>query len=191
MILRSALLARIAAGDVTIAFRRWRRPTVRSGGTLLTAIGRLRIASVSAIGERTIAEDEARSAGYASLQELRRELDARTEGQVYRIEFGGLEPDPRIGLRESVPDATDTTAIRDRLARLDDRADAPWTIRVLQRIAAEPGVRAADLAERLGMETRVFKTRVRTLKTLGLTISLETGYRLSPRGESVVTRLAT
>ena len=44
------------------------------------------------------------------------------------------------------------------------------------------GVRAADLAESFGRETQPFKTDVRKLKNLGLTISLEVGYRLSPRG---------
>jgi hypothetical protein len=32
-----------------------------------------------------------------------------------------------------------------------------------------------------------FKANVRKLKRLGLTISLETGYRLSPRGEAYLT----
>ena len=32
------------------------------------------------------------------------------------------------------------------------------------------------------METQRFKTNVRRLKSLGLTQSLETGYRVSPRG---------
>ena len=48
----------------------------------------------------------------------------------------------------------------------------------LQTIAEQPGVRAADLAARFGMETRAFKLRVRRLKELGLTESLRIGYRL-------------
>jgi hypothetical protein len=36
-----------------------------------------------------------------------------------------------------------------------------------------------------GLERLVFKARVRRLKALGLTISLGTGYRLSPRGEAL------
>jgi hypothetical protein len=34
-----------------------------------------------------------------------------------------------------------------------------------------------------------FKRRVRQLKELGLTESLEVGYRLSPRGRTVLARL--
>ena len=43
-------------------------------------------------------------------------------------------------------------------------------------------MRAADLAPELGLERLPFKARVRRLKELGLTESLERGYRLSPRG---------
>ena len=55
---------------------------------------------------------------------------------------------------------------------------------VLRTIEARPGVRAADLAEGFGREKEPFKLDVRKLKNLGLTLSLEVGYRLSPRGEA-------
>jgi hypothetical protein len=45
-------------------------------------------------------------------------------------------------------------------------------------------VRAGDLAEAFGRERLKFKTDVRKLKALGLTESLEVGYRLSPRGRA-------
>ena len=53
---------------------------------------------------------------------------------------------------------------------------------MLETIAAQPATRAADLAAQFGRETLPFKTDVRKLKNLGLTESLEVGYRLSPRG---------
>jgi hypothetical protein len=40
------------------------------------------------------------------------------------------------------------------------------------------------------MDTPGFKRRVRQLKELGLTESLETGYRLSPHGERVLSHLS-
>ena len=55
---------------------------------------------------------------------------------------------------------------------------------VLRTIAARPATRAADLAASFGRETQPFKLDVRKLKNLGLTLSLEVGYRLSPRGEA-------
>jgi hypothetical protein len=50
-------------------------------------------------------------------------------------------------------------------------------------------VPAADLAETLGRQRMPFKLDVRKLKELGLTESLRPGYRLSPRGESVLARM--
>jgi biotin operon repressor len=50
-------------------------------------------------------------------------------------------------------------------------------------------VRAADLAAGLGRERAAFKADVRKLKELGLTESLEVGYRLSPRGRALLGRL--
>ena len=55
---------------------------------------------------------------------------------------------------------------------------------MLALIATRPAVRAADLAASLGRETQPFKIDVRKLKNLGLTESLEVGYRLSPRGRA-------
>ena len=52
-----------------------------------------------------------------------------------------------------------------------------------------PSKRAADLAASLGMEKDRFKPRVRGLKELGLTQSLEVGYRITPRGRVVLKRI--
>jgi hypothetical protein len=190
MLLRSDVLRGIRDGHVSLAFRRWRRPSVRSGGTLLTSIGRLLIASVSITPEGTITEDDARRAGYSSLDDLLQELNRRPEGVIYRVEFNGIEPDPRIELRESIPDDAELTAIIQQLDQLDSRPPiGPWTGPILELIASNTGVLAENLAHRLGMEKLAFKSRVRKLKALGLTVSLDTGYRVSPRGESVLERI--
>ena len=57
-------------------------------------------------------------------------------------------------------------------------------VAVLRLIADRPATRAPDLAASLGRETARFKADVRKLKELGLTESLEVGYRLSPRGRA-------
>jgi hypothetical protein len=49
-------------------------------------------------------------------------------------------------------------------------------------------VRAGDLAAAAGRERHPFKTDVRKLKELGLTESLEVGYRLSPPGGRALLR---
>ena len=110
---------------------------------------------------------------------------------LYRIRFHLVdEPDPRAVLAASdrLSDE-DVDELRRRLDRLD-RASAhgPWTMATLRLIEQRPAVRAGDLADEVGRERLPFKTDVRKLKNLGLTISLDVGYRLSPRGEAYLAR---
>lgn len=190
MLFRREFLAGIAAGDITLAFRRWRRPTVRAGGTLLTAVGQLAIGAVEPVDEGRITAAEARRAGYADREALLKELRQRAEGVVYRIELGPLRADPRIALREAgVIGADELANLRQQLERLDARAaEGPWTHRTLEVLAKHPGVRAGDLCDLVGQEKQRFKLNVRKLKGLGLTESLGTGYRLSPRGKALLDR---
>jgi hypothetical protein len=164
----------IAKGDITLAFRRWKRPTVKQGGTLRTPKGVLHIRAVTPVDEAAITEDDARKAGEPSRQALIRRL--RPEGQLYRVEFELGGADPRIALRESTEGLD---ALAARLARMGS-----WTTQTLELIDDNPGTRAADLAPHLQQERLAFKANVRKLKELGLTISLERGYRLSPRGQA-------
>lgn len=191
MLFRRPVLEGIRRGIVTLAFRRWRRPSVRSGGTLLTPIGELDIRLVTPIEPHRITAADAKRAGYDSRMSLLEELNRRDEGSIYRIELGRLRPDPRVALRRSaVLDESEIIDLSKRLRRLDDRAAEPWTLRTLTVVRDHPGVRAGDLCRLLGRDREPFKTNVRKLKNLGLTESLEVGYRLSPRGAAVLERLA-
>ena len=190
MLLRTAVLERIVRGEVSLVFRRWRRPTVRSGGSLRTALGVLRILDVVPVTEVEISEAEATRAGFPSRTALLEGLGSR-EGRVYRIAVEYAGEDPRIALRrqDALSDA-EIGQIIEKLQRLDARSPAgPWTERVLAAIHAHPGVVSRTLAERLGCERGWLKPQVRKLKNLGLTISLETGYELSPSGQVVLKRL--
>jgi hypothetical protein len=184
MLFRQHFLNGIRDGTISVAFRRWQRPSVKSGGTLLTSIGQLRISSVSQVTIAEISEKDARRAGFESLGDLLTELRRQSSGKFYRIELGQVRPDPRIALRSDAKltrDALDS--LRNRLQRLDAHsADGPWTLRTLEVIRLQPGVRAGDLCCLVGQTIARFKPNVRKLKSLGLTESLETGYRLSPRG---------
>jgi hypothetical protein len=190
MMIPRAVLDHIAAGTVTVAFRRWRRARVRPGTRLRTAIGLVEIQSVRVVSLDEISEDDARMAGSATRDELLAFLAGR-EGDVYRIELRPAGADPRIALRanDRLTDG-ELADIRARLARMDQSAKyGPWTVAILRLIAEHPAVRAPDLAARLGWETQAFKRHVRKLKELGLTESLEVGYRISPRGQVVLTHL--
>lgn len=188
MLLHQHTLESIRHGAITLAFRRWRRPTVKSHGTLMTAAGQLHLGAVTVVAAADITDAEAIKAGHASRAELVAELDLRQEGAIYRIEFGTLTPDPRIALRERVTIApAEQQALIERLRKIDASAEhGAWTRRVLAVLRDQPAVRAADLCQVVGQEKLVFKTNVRKLKALGLTESLEVGYRLSPRGATLL-----
>jgi hypothetical protein len=169
-----ALWDGIRAGTVTVAFRRWRRPTVKTGGTLQTGAGLLAIDEVTPIDVTDVTDEDARRAGHDGAVEAIAAL--RPDGQLYRIRFHRLGDDPRIALRERDDLGDDLDALDRALARL------PWALPYLRIIESRPGVVSTTLAEDAGIERQRFKTRVRRLKALGLTESLEVGYRLSPRG---------
>lgn len=184
MLLKRTILDGIADGRISLVFRRWRRPTVKKGGTLNTAIGVLAIDDIALIDARAIADQGSIQAGYATLTALKAELSKRTEGDIYRIAVRRVGADPRIALRaDNRLSDEDFAVILARLERLD--RESPWTSRMLDVIAAHPTTRAADLAAMFGQETAAFKVKVRKLKALGLTESLDRGYRLSPRGMAV------
>ena len=183
MLFKAPVLAAIAEGKVDLAFRRWRKPTVKAGGTLTTPVGVLAIDAIAVVAPEAISDADAVRAGYADAAEALTALEG--EAPIHRIAFRLIGEDPRRALRLDVSSAA-LDEIETRLARLDARA--PWTAAVLELIAAHPGVRAPDLAARLGRETLAFKMDVRKLKALGLTESLEVGYRLSPRGQALRTR---
>jgi hypothetical protein len=185
MLIRRDILEGIRAGRIRLAFRRWRRPTVRAGGTLTTAVGVLRIETVETVAAHKITEAEARAAGFPDRAALLAGLSG--SGTLYRIGLRWQGEDPRRALAATPPRAGEVEAIRRRLSAMDARSpDGPWTAATLALIGARPEVAAADLAPQAGQPRDRFKTRVRRLKALGLTESRATGYRLSLRGRAVL-----
>lgn len=177
----------LADGSVTVAFRRWRRPTVRTGGTLRSPIGRLAIDEVAVVDRGDITDADARAAGAADRGEVLAALDARQDGDIHRIRFHLLEePDPRDLLAaDDDLSADDVAELRRRLDRKDRRDErAPWTRRVLRLVERRPEVAARELADELGWDRLELKRDVRKLKALGLTTSHRVGYSLSPRGRA-------
>ena len=185
MLLRNDTLEGIRAGTIDLAFRRWKRATVKTGGRLRTRIGELAIDAVEPIAMAKITDAEARRAGYESRAPLLAELKGR-EGTTYRVRLRLAGPDPRIALREQKRlSKAEVAEIATRLDRMDARSkDGPWTRVYLACIRDNPATRAPDLAASFGLETKPFKQRVRRLKELGLTKSLKVGYELSPRGRA-------
>lgn len=151
----------------------------------MTAIGVLSIDEVSTVDPGDLTDSDARASGHDDLRSLRRSLSNRTQGTIYRIALHYAGPDPRISLRAALPDRAELEQLRLRMVRWDAAsASGPWTRSVMRLLGKRVGVRAADLAATVGMDTPRFKANVRKLKGLGLTESLDVGYRLSPRGQA-------
>jgi hypothetical protein len=173
VLIRGATLQGIAEGRITALYRRWKRPRVKTGSTLRTSIGLLHVERVDPVRVEDVGAAEARAAGHASRDELLAELARHADGPLYRIAIRLGGADPRLALRRTHPHEKEVAQLDARVARMGSRsASGPWASAILELIAKRPGVRAADLARQLGMETARFKTRVRELKELATERSL-------------------
>ena len=148
MMIRPAELAAIRAGQVDLAFRRWERPRVVVGTRMRTAVGLLEVTAVDQVEVGEISDDDVRRAGAPSREALLRALEARSEHPVWRVGLRYAGPDPRVALRESVPDAGEVAEITARLDRLDKDAEAVGMV-LEHRFATwhlDPFTEAADFA---------------------------------------------
>jgi hypothetical protein len=182
--------AGLADGSITLTFRRWKRPQAKVGGRsriprtdivlAVDALDRVRVADIT--------DAEARRAGAADRAAVVARLgkDVTPGTEVWRVAFHRVtgEDGPPLADRDDLgPD--DRAELDRRLARLDAASrHGPWTAAALQLIARNPGVVSRTLADEMGYDRPTFKLDVRKLKRLGLTESLEVGYRLSPRGRA-------
>jgi hypothetical protein len=179
----------IANGSITLVLRRWDKPRAKPGGTQRTVAGTIRVDDVAEHpGGYRVTAAQARAAGYPDAKSAQKDLDRRSAAHTYVIAVSYLAPDERPDLAaDDELSADDVEAITTRLNRWD-AATEPWTRPYLEMIGANEAVRAPDLAARVGLDVPRFKRRVRQLKGLGLTISLDVGYRLSPRGRAYLRR---
>ncbi|MBB5160411.1 hypothetical protein [Mycobacterium sp. AZCC_0083] len=185
MLLNRATAEGIADGNITLVLRRWDAPRAKSGGTQRTPVGTVRIDAVTEHpGGYRVTAAQAVAAGFSSAKAAQTELDRRPAKHTYLITVSFLAPDERPGLAaDDVLTDADIAAITARLDRWD-AVGTPWTRDYLRMIGENEAVRAPDLAARVGLDVPRFKRRVRQLKGIGLTISLDVGYRLSPRGRA-------
>jgi hypothetical protein len=179
--------AGIAEGSITLLLRRWDAPRAKRGGTQRTPAGTIRIEDVAEYpSDYHVSDRQARAAGYPDAATAQAQLDRRPARHTYVIAVSYLAQDERPALAaDDRLTACDVAGIAARLDRWDAASrGAPWTRQTLALIAGNEAVRAPDLAARVGLDVPRFKRRVRQLKGLGLTISLDVGYRLSPRGKA-------
>jgi hypothetical protein len=190
MLIKDDVIEKIKAGEITVLFRRWSRPGAKAGGTQMTQGGVVGVDTVDVIDEADITDADAIASGYADRDDLIEHLNYR-EDPIYRIGVRWIGEDPRIALRSS--DDLSDNELAEIIAKLDkmDRTSkrGAWTQSYLEVIQDMPATYSGLLANYLGISQADFKPWVRKLKALGLTESLEVGYRLSPRGEKVLKSL--
>ena len=195
--------AGLVDGSITLTFRRWRKPHVKPGGRYrVHPIGVVEVSEARPVRLSEIPERDARAAGFENVAEMRAWLEAPPKVRapvparaplapgdtVWRVALRHAGQDDRvpIALERKLSDA-DAEEILERLRRLDARG--PWTRATLALIGRHPRVAASRLARELGRETLPFKVDVRKLKRLGLTMSFEVGYEVSPRGKAFLARM--
>jgi hypothetical protein len=185
MLFSAATLRGLTEGRVTCTYRRWEVVRPKVGSRFTTSAGVVEVTSITPADEAQLTERDAAEAGFDSVADLVKWVRAKGAGDLYRIEITLAGPDPRIELRgtDNLGPA-EITALNAKLDRMDRAAEEPWTRSTLRQIQRLPGVVSTELAAEAGQERRTYKLRVRGLKALGLTESLERGYRLSPRGQA-------
>ena len=186
----------IANGAITVTYRAWKRARVKVGNRYrLNADGVVAVDHVREAPVAQITDAAARASGFASRDALLRQLSPAGAGHhpdtVFEVRFRYL-PDPRTPVAD-VPADVAADVLHDLLARLrnmDARSRAgPWIGVTLALIDTHPRVAASRLAPQLGRETAPFKSNVRKLKALGLTISHDPGYTLTSLGSRVLRAL--
>ncbi len=197
MLFKEVFKALIRDGSVTMTFRAWKTAKVVVGSSY--RLGPDDAVVVKAVDEATVGSitaAQARRSGFASVDDLLLMLQKSAKprltsrSQVFRVAVHHKrQADPRTERRGDTS-ASGLEAVETRLARMDRLSRrGPWTHTALQLIAEHPRVAASRLAPRMQRETRAFKADIRKLKELGLTVSHEIGYSLSPRGRALLRRV--
>jgi hypothetical protein len=153
--------AAVADGTITVTYRAWKRPMVKVGGRYTVGTTVVEVTALTTVPAASVPGDARARLGDAD--------------PVWRVDFHRVDPLPARVLSHD--------EIATRLERLDRASShGPWTRATLALIRDHPGVVSTRLAAMVGRERMPFKADVRKLKALGLTESLEVGYRLSPLG---------
>lgn len=88
MLIKREVLEAIKRGEITVQFRRWKRATVRAGGTLKTKVGVLSIGRMDPITVEAVTEEDCRKAGFRDKADFTKWLATMKDGDLCRIEIG-------------------------------------------------------------------------------------------------------
>jgi len=192
MLFKEIHLKGIRKGTISLAYRLWKKQSILEGTLLHTSIGLLEIQKIEIVEEADITSDDVRDTGFESKTELLQSFQKVEGGNIYRISVRFHSPDPRIELRENANlSDQEFDEIQKKLNRLDANSTfGNWTYTILKVIRDNPKKRAVELAKMTGFQKEWLKINIRKLKNMGLTISFDEGYGLSPLGTVVLDRFA-
>ena len=181
-------------GSITLSFRLWKRPQARVGARYRFGTDEwVRISKIQEVSLARVSNADAQRAGHAGRKALADTLDRLSRGDssnatLYRIslEYAGRAK-PTVPERGAKLSKEEWRVLAVKLDAMDARRGDAWTHEMLCTIRDQPGCAAAELSSQLGRAKAPFKQDVRKLKALGLTISLEVGYKLSPKGKKLLT----
>jgi hypothetical protein len=190
MLFKEVHLKGIQGGTISLAFRKWDKASVKKGTLLKTPIGLVEIVDITTMDEDKITANDVLNAGFESKGKLLQSLRQNHSANIYKIEVRYHSADPRIELREQNLTNEKYAVLKEKLMRLDKYSkQGDWTRTVLLIIKDNPHLHTIGIARLTGFEKEWLKLNIRKLKNLGLTISHNVGYELSPLGKTFVGKL--
>jgi len=182
----------IRSGDIRCTVRIWQRPHVKVGGRYALGGGAIVVDKIEETRLDDITAALARRCAFPSLVDLLKTAKHGPGERVFVIDFHYDNTGARPKAETGTVSAEELAELVRRLEAMDSRSKiGAWTLATLRAIEARPAVLAARVARSLGRPRDEFKRDVRKLKNLGLTFSLDIGYRLTPKGEALLASLAS
>ncbi len=181
----------VATGQITVTFRLWKRLHAKVGGRYTVGSVVIEVDAIEMIPFHAVTKRDIKFAGASSRDALRERaahagpIDDDT--LVYRIEFHVVGAKPT---EVAAPfDDEHVALVNAKLDAMDERSKTgAWTRAALRLIGEHEGVVSTELAAQMHRPRMEFKADVRKLKALGLTESLEVGYRLTPLGRRIASQ---
>jgi hypothetical protein len=169
-------------GSITLTFRRWKKPHVKPGGRYrVHPIGVVMVDALSTVRDDELTDADAGACGFQSLAEMKQWLIPGKD-PLFKVTLHHAGDGDRVEIATDDKLSPEALAeLKTRIARLEKKGR--WVKKTMRLIAKHPRIAASQLAKKLKRETLPFKVDVRKLKRLGLTMSFEVGYELSPRGK--------
>lgn len=154
MLFKNDHLKGIKSRKITLAFRKWKKASVKIGSLLHTTVGLIEIGKIEAVNENDITDKDALKVGFVDKKQLLKSFPPNSTGTIFRISVGYHSADPRIQLREQTDlSEQQLTDLKKKLERLDNYSkQGHWTSKVLLTIKDNPNLHAVGIAKLTGFE---------------------------------------